>query len=67
MVCDEDDAEIKLVDFGFAEKADGFSLEGHMGVSSFLLLVVFLIIHTYGRPYSSWIHKGTEQFLRASL
>jgi hypothetical protein len=32
MVSDDDDAEVKLVDYGFAAKTEGNSLTGFMGV-----------------------------------
>jgi serine/threonine protein kinase len=47
MVSDKDDADVKLVDFGFAAKVDGMSLEGIMGTPEYMGVFIYVFIYTF--------------------
>jgi serine/threonine protein kinase len=54
MVSDNDDADVKLVDFGFATKADGMSLEGVLGTADYMAPEIWGGKMKYGAPVDMW-------------
>lgn len=54
MVSDEDDADVKLVDFGFAVRADGNSLEGVIGTPEYMAPEIWVNKVKYGAPVDMW-------------
>lgn len=54
MVSDDDDADVKLVDFGFAVKVDGNTLEGVLGTPEYMAPEIWTTKSKYGAPVDMW-------------
>lgn len=54
MVSDDDDADVKLVDFGFATQSDGFTMEGLIGSPDYMAPEILAAKEKYGAPVDMW-------------
>ena len=54
MVSDDDDADIKLVDFGLATQTEGFQLNGVVGSPDYMAPEILANKSKYGAPVDMW-------------
>lgn len=54
MVSDDDDADVKLVDFGFATQTEGFDLDGVVGSPDYMAPEIWSNKVKYGAPVDMW-------------
>lgn len=54
MVSDDDDADIKLVDFGLATRTEGFQLNGVVGSPDYMAPEILANKVKYGAPVDMW-------------
>lgn len=55
MVSDEDDADIKLVDFGLATQTEGYKLDGVVGSPDYMAPEIIANKVKYGAPVDMWL------------